>query len=202
MFEQSKAAKRRFSDGAFHTRYFVGEGIDIGAGQDSLYQHRKAFRGIFDVKSWDIPQGDAQKLAGEPDNHYDFLHASHSLEHMVDYVEALTNWVRVVKPGGFLIITIPSEQLYERNQWPSVFSGEHHWSFTLWPDSKLPKSVNVLSMLNGDLRRLWAVERIMEVYDFFDLDIFRDQTLLPNTECAIEIVLQKTGLVPSAQSPG
>ena len=32
MFEQSKAVKRRCNIGAFHNRYFIGEGIDIGCG--------------------------------------------------------------------------------------------------------------------------------------------------------------------------
>ena len=35
-YEQSKAAKRRFDDGAFQSRYFVGRGIDIGGGPDPL----------------------------------------------------------------------------------------------------------------------------------------------------------------------
>jgi hypothetical protein len=38
MFEQSKAAKRRFQIGAFHQRYFVGHGIDIGGRPDPLAQ--------------------------------------------------------------------------------------------------------------------------------------------------------------------
>ena len=38
MWEQSKAAKRRFHDGAFHSRYFVGNGIDIGGKADPLAQ--------------------------------------------------------------------------------------------------------------------------------------------------------------------
>ena len=32
MKEQSKAAKRRFNDGYFHSRYFVGNGIDKKGG--------------------------------------------------------------------------------------------------------------------------------------------------------------------------
>lgn len=195
MFEQSKAAKRRFSDGAFHTRYFVGEGIDVGCGPDSLYQHRKAFRGIFDVKMWDTPQGDAQTLAGEPRGHYDFLHSSHCLEHLSNPSQALMAWISVVKPGGFLIITVPSEQLYERDTWPSKFSGEHQWSFTLGR-ARLPRSANVLSFLLHYSDYV-TVERVMEIHDFFDSANPNDQTLLPNAECAIEIILRKH----NAQSP-
>lgn len=45
MYEQSKAAKRRFSDGNFHSKYFVGSGIDVGAGTDSLAINAPVFRG-------------------------------------------------------------------------------------------------------------------------------------------------------------
>lgn len=59
--------------------------------------------------------GDAQFLHTIDDNCYDFLHASHCLEHMVDWKIALENWIRVVIPRGYLIITIPEEQMYEKN---------------------------------------------------------------------------------------
>ena len=47
MFEQSKAAKRRFDDGNFHNRYFIGKGIDIGCGDDNLGRLRHVFEHIF-----------------------------------------------------------------------------------------------------------------------------------------------------------
>lgn len=36
MNEQSKAAKRRFNDGNFHSKYFRGEGIDPAVDQTLL----------------------------------------------------------------------------------------------------------------------------------------------------------------------
>jgi hypothetical protein len=54
MNEQSKAAKRRFSDGAFHVRYFVGDGIDIGGKPDPLGQYANVFArmGAFGYGTW------------------------------------------------------------------------------------------------------------------------------------------------------
>mgnify|MGYP000444849738 CR=1 FL=1 len=43
MWEQSKSTKRRFNDGHFHNKYFVGHGIDIGAGPDTLNRYKHIF---------------------------------------------------------------------------------------------------------------------------------------------------------------
>lgn len=125
MWEQSKAARRRFSEGAFHTRYFVGEGIDIGGKPDPLGQYIEIFPLLMRVQTWDLEQGDAQFMQGVPDDHFDFVHSSHCLEHMHDARVALGNWARIVKPGGYLIVTVPDEDLYEHGHWPSRYNPDH-----------------------------------------------------------------------------
>jgi SAM-dependent methyltransferase len=191
--EQSKSAKRRFNDGKFHNQYFVGRGIDIGAGGDSLAQYLHVFRGIQKIDSWDKPQGDAQYMNGVRDNTYDFVHSSHCLEHMVDPHTALLSWINITKPGGHLIITVPEESLYERNKWPSRFNGDHKHSFTIHKSvTKLPCSISLLTLLskydNIHIKRLELID------DFFDPTNPADQTRSVTTECSIEIILQKHGL--------
>jgi len=51
--ETSKASMRRFNNGAFHNRYYAGDGIDIGAGDDSLAQWLHVFKGLKSIKNWD-----------------------------------------------------------------------------------------------------------------------------------------------------
>ena len=97
MYEQSKAAKRRFNLGSFHQRYFSGNGIDIGGRPDPLSQYRGIFSRMQNVRVWDRDDGDAQLMEGISDDSYDFLHSSHCLEHMRDVDEALSNWIRIVK---------------------------------------------------------------------------------------------------------
>jgi SAM-dependent methyltransferase len=193
MFEQSKAVKRRFHIGAFHNSYFVGYGIDIGCGQDSLNNYRHVFRSIEHVRGWDLPDGDAQYLKGVDDNTYDFVTSSHCLEHMVDVVTALTNWIRVCKRGGYIVITIPDEEMYEHDYWPSRYNSDHKWSFTLRnPDrSKMPKSINVLNLLTA-INNQATVEKIEVIRDLYYPNAGdQDQTLHPSIECCIEIILRK-----------
>lgn len=188
--EQSKAAKRRFNIGKFHSNYFVGSGIDIGAGQDTIGNYRHVFRAMNSVRAWDMPDGDAQYLDGIEDNTFDFAVSSHSLEHMVDVNTALRNWIRVVKPGGYIIIAVPDEQMYERETWPSIGNSDHKWSFTVRKNSNMPKSINVME-LALDIADIALLEKIEVVDDFYIPGWNIDQTMTPNAECAIEIIFRK-----------
>lgn len=199
MYEQSKAAKRRFDDGMFHRRYFVGQGIDIGGKPDPLGQYASVFRGMESVQIWDLEDGDAQEMAGVPDGRFDFLHSSHCLEHMRDVPTALGNWIRIVKPGGFLIITVPDEDLYEQGTWPSPYNHDHRHSFTIQkPQSHMPDSINLLELLIPFTHRV-EVERIELIQDFYRTELRSksvDQTLTPVAECSIEFILRKrTGVL-------
>lgn len=194
MWEQSKAAKRRYYSGAFHHRYFVGHGIDVGGQPDPLSQYIGIFVKMLSVKIWDWDDGDAQYLATIANGQFDFLHASHCLEHVVDVYETLANWIRVVKPGGFSIITVPDEDLYEMGHWPSRFNSDHKWSFTIHKkQSWSPKSINVLDLLVAFSDQV-ETEKVELQRDFFreGLLIQRiDQTMTPVAECAIEFILRK-----------
>jgi ubiquinone/menaquinone biosynthesis C-methylase UbiE len=194
LYEQSKAVKRRFNDGAFHSKYFVGDGVDIGGGPDPLGQYARVFSLMLSAQTWDLEDGDAQKMGGVQDGRYDFLASSHCLEHMVDPREALSNWIRVVKSGGHLVITVPDEDMYEGGVWPSQFNDDHKHTFTIFKsDSWSPVSVNVLDLFR-DFADQMTCERITLLNDFYrslPKDRRFDQTMTPNAECAIEFIGRK-----------
>jgi SAM-dependent methyltransferase len=192
MFETSKAVMRRLHDSRFATRYFVGNGIDIGAGSDALGQYGELFPLMESCRPWDLQDGDAQLLAGVPDNALDFAHSSHCLEHMRDPREALKHWLRVVRPGGHLVVLVPDEDLYEQGVFPSTFNTDHKWTFTLHKaKSWSAQSVNVLALLGEFADRAQAVK--IELLDAtFRFGVERlDQTMTPIGESAIEFVLRK-----------
>lgn len=185
--------QRRVRDARFALRYFVGKGIDIGGGNDSLGLYQEFFPLIKELTIYDQPQGDAQYLSNVPDNAYDFLFSSHCLEHVRDSFEALGNWVRVVRPNGHLVISVPDEDLYEQGQWPSVYNNDHKSTFTVCKrKSWSPVSVNVLELLNGvaDRVQILSVETIDHAYRRKVSQKY-DQTRTPLSESAIEFVLRK-----------
>lgn len=192
MLEQSKAARRRFYDGNFHNRYFCGHGIDIGGKPDPFSQYIGVFPLVKSVKIWDLEDGDAQYMASCEDAMYDFVVSSHCLEHMHNVAEAFLNWIRIVKPGGYLIITVPDEDLYEQKQWPSAYNSDHKWTFTIHKqESWSQKSINVLDLLkqfSGEIE----IEKIEKISDFYNHNlIYKDQTLHVNVESAIEFIVRK-----------
>lgn len=192
MYEASKAVMRRLHDSRFATRYFIGTGIDIGCGPDPISQYSEQFPLMESCRSWDMPDGDAQYLESVADNTFDFVHSSHCLEHMVDPKTAMTHWLRVLKPNGHLVITIPEEDLYEQGIFPSTNNDDHKWTFTIakaksWSN----KSINLASFLAefSDTAQILKIE-LLDASFRYGLQRF-DQTLTPIGECAIEFIMRK-----------
>lgn len=192
MKECSKSIQRRLADSNFLRAYFVGSGIDIGGKPDPLVLYKSLFPLMKDLKTWDWEDGDAQYLEGIADNSLDFIHSSHCLEHLRDPREGLRNWFRVIREGGYLVITIPEEDLYEQGVFPSTFNRDHKWTFTIFKENSWSdKSINVLDLIKtlGGAAEPVRIEKISETYRF-DLPRF-DQTLTPIAESAIEFIIRK-----------
>jgi SAM-dependent methyltransferase len=192
MKECSKSISRRLSDPNFSNRYFVGRGLDIGGKPDPLKLYRDLFSRMEDVKTWDWEDGDAQYLASIKDNEYDFVHSSHCLEHLVDPHEGLANWFRAVRPGGYLVITVPDEDLYEQGVFPSTFNHDHKWTFTIFKKrSWSNRSLNILDLIRelGENAEPVRIEQLSATYRF-SLPRY-DQTITPVGECGIEWIIRK-----------
>jgi SAM-dependent methyltransferase len=198
MHESSKSIFHKIKDGRYATRYLIGNGIDIGAGPDCIAQYHEFFPLMRSCRAWDLPDGDAQLMAGVPDSSFDFVHSSHCLEHMHDPRIALNHWLRILKPGGHLICLVPDEDLYEQGVFPSSFNDDHKHTFTIHKNqSWSSNSINLISLLS-------LTEASIEIKKIELLDAtFRyslqalenapriDQTNTPIGECAIEFVLKK-----------
>ena len=127
MKESSKAMERRFNSEKreLFSKIFKGEGIDIGAGDDLI--------NVTDVRGFDMEDGDANHLDQYfPEESFDFIHASQCLEHMRDPKAALESWLKVLKKGGYAVISIPSWELYEGMIWPSRFNPDHKSTWSMW----------------------------------------------------------------------
>jgi SAM-dependent methyltransferase len=121
MDEATKTNRARGDE--FRHRYLSGRVIDIGCGPDLVVPHAVPF---------DLAQGDAQWILEhfEPES-FDCVHSSHCLEHMKNVEAALRQWWALVKPGGYLVIVVPDEDLYEQGAWPSCFNTDHKATFNL-----------------------------------------------------------------------
>lgn len=202
MLECGKSIHRRLREPAFHQRYFVGRGLDVGAGNDPLAVYAGLFPRIESVDLWDKAEGDAQTLVGIEPATYDFVHSSHCLEHLEDPAAALGRWLEVTRRRGHVIVLVPDWELYEHAIWPSRFNPDHRHCFTTYPHltwphrwsapDTVPGPVAPLIDLHSLLGRLHAQLLKLELLEATWLaNATGDQTQGIVGECAIEFVLRK-----------
>ncbi len=180
--ETANSAARRRREG-FYEKYFVGSGIDIGCGNETITP---------DARGWDIAKGDtdATLMKGVDDETYDFVYASHVLEHIAEPHFALQNWWRILKPGGHMVIAVPDEDLYEQGLWPSMFNPDHRHAFTASKDVNAEHSLNLIDLITRlESRKLISLRICDNGYEY-DKGPPRDQ---PSAERQIEAVVLKTG---------
>lgn len=113
----------------------------------------------------------------------DAVHSSHCLEHIPNPDAALAEWFRVLKIGGYLVLTIPHQQLFERKPTPtSRWAGNEHLrfytlaSFTTEVEGALPL---------GEFR--WRIARDNDA----DYDYSLPVTHFPEGCYEIEAVIQR-----------
>lgn len=188
----SMSINRRLMDARFSSRWLVGNGLDIGGGPDSIGIYKSLFPLMGTVTVYDIPQGDAQYLDNVGDNSFDFVYSAHCLEHVVDPMVAINNWMRVLKPNGHLIITVPDEDMYEQGVWPSTYNPDHKHTFTiLKKNSWSPVSINILSLIQN-ITVHHAIQKIELLNHSYLEGLPRfPQTYTPFAESGIEIVIKK-----------
>ena len=175
--ETSKAHARREREGFFE-KYCQGEGLDIGYGADLI---------VPGCSGWDIRNGDAQYMKGVEDESFDYVYSSHCLEHVTDVRVALKNWFRLVRKGGFLIITVPHRNLYEKKRrLPSRWNINHKHMFLIG-ETEVPDTLDIVeevreSITGYDIKYIKACD---EGHTITDPYVHSDG------EYQIEMVIQK-----------
>lgn len=180
MNEAAKIRTRLTCEGLWE-RIARGRGLDIGAGATPVAEG---------CDRWDLPEGDAQALEGVADESYDWVFSAHCLEHLRNPGAALHRWWAVLKPGGWLVVQVPDEDLYEHGIWPSVYNPDHKFTFTVSKArSWSPVSVSLASLI-GALpdRKVWAIRTVDTGWGADKGDA--DQTL-GTAEAGVEAIVQK-----------
>jgi len=126
-----------------------GFGLDIGYGKEEW-----KLPGSIGIDLNDQSQYDARNL---PRGEYDYIHSSHLLEHLVDWVSVLDYWISHLKSGGVLFLYLPhGDQLY----WRPFENRKHvNWltaeMITAYMESK--NMINIFSTTGRDLNHSFTV---------------------------------------------
>jgi SAM-dependent methyltransferase len=116
------------------------------------------------------------------DNTQDAIFASHCLEHIADFISTLREWHRVLRVGGFMVIAVPHQFLYEKRTGPpSRWNADHKRFYT--PASLLAEVESALRPNTYRVRHL------------IDNDAGFDYSIAPDRHSAgcyeVELVLEK-----------
>jgi SAM-dependent methyltransferase len=127
------------------------------------------------------PGYDGKRLPFQ-DASQDAVFASHVLEHIQDYRSILTDWYRVLRIGGYMLIMVPHRDLYERKSaLPSRFNLNHKRFYT--PASLLCEVEQSLPVGGFRVRSLRDVDA--------DFDYSLPPEMPPDGSYEIEMVLEK-----------
>jgi SAM-dependent methyltransferase len=175
--ETSKARNRRLSENFFE-KYCKGTGLDIGYGGDLICTN---------AVGWDWEHGDAQYLEELNNEQFDFVYSSHTLEHLENPAEAIKNWFRVLKPGGFLILYIPHRDLYEKKSiLPSSFN-PNHTAFFLIERDEPPDTIGIVPLIKRTLKNF----EILYAKQCDEGHTITDPQIHSDGEYSIEVVVRK-----------
>lgn len=191
MFENTKSWRRRFVE--HHTGEFPwmdliqGKGIDIGCGPDKPFENFVGF---------DREDGDANRISEYfPSDTFDCLIGSHVLEHMINPRLAIRDWLKILKPGGVAIQTIPDIGAYERFRYPSSFNSDHKSSWSMvYRGSAFPIHIHIPTFLDelSDVAEVLLARYIERNFNWQE-SIAIDQTMDPmdGVEIWNEFILRK-----------
>jgi len=97
---ESRKTYQQKLDSGFFTKWMSGVGIDIGykGYEQNVVSILETAQGI----DMDTPGYDGKTLPFL-DKSMDYVYSSHTLEHILDYKQAIQEWFRVIKIGGYII---------------------------------------------------------------------------------------------------
>ncbi|HUL52738.1 MAG TPA: class I SAM-dependent methyltransferase, partial [Opitutaceae bacterium] len=145
--------------------YCTGCGVDVGCGGDPILP--QALRVDLPqpyARYSDLPVqlgGDASQLRWFADGQLDFVFSSHVLEDFADTRTVLREWLRVLRPGGRLVLYCPDEQVYRAH---CAATGQPYNQHHVHADFSLAFVKRALDGL-GPLRILYEAA-LVEIYSW------------------------------------
>src|SRR3989344_3681307 len=138
---------------------------------------------------------------GFKDSSFDMIFCSHVLEHITEDLEALKNFYRMLKPGGFLILGVPNEgailwKLHYKYIQPKILKRIDHVNF--YTDKSMIKKLQKAKFNILEIKHIgWGVphtgiDEALRQYKFIDdLFAFMGNKLLKNQSTSLYFICQK-----------
>lgn len=116
------------------------------------------------------------------DNVWDFVINSHVLEHFFDPIKAINEWMRVIKPGGYLFMIIPhKERTFDRVRERTTLQ------------ELIDRHTGIIEDPNVDNTHhsVWITEDVLELCKYMNLDVVNYQDIDDKVGNGFTIVIRK-----------
>jgi SAM-dependent methyltransferase len=180
--ESRKTYTKRIEEG-FFDKYMQGYGIELApSGYEKDIETILPTAIPVDLKT---PGYNGYELPVQ-DGSQDYIYSSHVLEHIEDYKRAIRSWHKALKVGGYIIVSVPHRDLYERKlDIPvSLHNPDHKRGYT--PASLLKEFEEALEINS------YRVRLLRDDDDGYDYS--RSLERHPGIVYQIELVIQKIKL--------
>lgn len=116
-------------------RWLRGDGLEVGAGSRPTPLYGNARVSLSDCDDSHTFGGERVDIAGSIDNpdswqdkkdNYDFVVASHVLEHVDGLLLAIENFLKITRNDGIIYITLPDIAFLHDKHWMPFYAFEHH----------------------------------------------------------------------------
>lgn len=143
-------------------KYCRGQGLDLGMGVTKI---KPDAIGIDLYSPYADMHEDARILKNYPDDYFDFVFSSHLLEELQNTEATLREWIRVLKPGGNLVLYQADKDVYYPLGHPQCNKRHiHHFGWEdLW---SIFQSIGGMSLVHHDKFNLhpyneWSFELVV-----------------------------------------
>ena len=103
-------------------KYCQGRGVDVGCGAEKITPEATGidYAIAYDLADHpetaaDVTCGWEEYFASVPAGSLDYVYSSHLLEDYEDIEPVLRAWTEAVKPGGYMILYLPVEELFKQH---------------------------------------------------------------------------------------
>lgn len=124
------------------------------------------------------------------DERIDFVISSHVLEHFFDPIKAIEEWLRVVKPGGYVYMIVPhKERTFDKNRPRTTLAQllERHYH----PENIDPREIEAVPREFHDHFSVWITEDILELCHHFGWPVVAVQDVDDKAGNGFTVVVQK-----------
>lgn len=104
--------------------YHNAKSIDnVVFSKNTIWQNSSDEYNFYHNKKGKVIVNDAVNMSDVGNEFYDFVFSSHSLEHIANPLKAISEWLRIVKNDGYIIIVVPEKsQCFDHKRNYSKFS--------------------------------------------------------------------------------